>query len=121
MSVDKDIEVLRECAGLCMCENIGPEDALNSVARVVTEVERLGGLWEQTVNERDGAHNEIERLKVDLAAANALLVRAQDGSPKRPREANRDQIQLDYDIGQHMHRCGYVWNAVDRKWVPPAV
>lgn len=124
MSLEQDIDVLRECAGLCMCENVGPEDALNSVARVVTEIEQLRAELERQQKALDVwgvVHEHNVKLKSKIATANELLVRAYDGQSKRPREANSSQVQLDHDVGQHLHRCGYVWNAIDRKWVLLAV
>ncbi len=55
-------------------------------------------------------------LVAQLEAANGLLARAQDGSAKRPREANTDSVQLDYDIGKHLERNGWRWDAINRKW-----
>jgi hypothetical protein len=55
-------------------------------------------------------------LVAQLGAANGLLARAQDGSAKRPREANTDSVQLDYDIGKHLERNGWRWDAINRKW-----
>ena len=60
-------------------------------------------------------------LVAQLDAANGFLARAQDGSPKRPREACSDQVQLDYDIGQHLQRHGWQWDAINRKWRRPAL
>ena len=59
-------------------------------------------------------------LVAQLEAANALLARAQDGRSKRPRVACNDQVQLDYDIGQHLQRQGWQWDAINRQWRKPA-
>jgi hypothetical protein len=60
-----------------------------------------------------------ESADARLTAALGLLARAQDGSPKRPREANAHSVQLDYDIGRLLQREGYVWDANGRKWRAP--
>lgn len=56
----------------------------------------------------------------ELHTATALLARAQDGTVKRPRDANADAIQLDYDIGQCLQRNGWCWDAIRRKWRAPS-
>jgi hypothetical protein len=48
--------------------------------------------------------------------AEELLARAQDGRRMTPREANTHSVQLDYDIGQHLQRSGWAWDAVNRVW-----
>lgn len=58
----------------------------------------------------------LETADARINAANALLARAQDGRAKRPADANRDQVQLDYDIGQHLQRNGWRWDAIHRQW-----
>lgn len=60
-----------------------------------------------------------ESADARLAAALGLLARAQDGSPKRPRDANAHAVQLDYDIGRTLEQEGYVWDAIGRKWRAP--
>jgi hypothetical protein len=58
----------------------------------------------------------MEAADARIEDANRLLARAQDGRAKRPAEANRDQVQLDYDIGQHLQRNGWHWDAINRQW-----
>jgi hypothetical protein len=96
------------------------------------EIERLQRLHETALNERDTAceahetavrfNRNLVRMRQDsetlLTKALDLLARAQDGSPKRPREANSHSIQLDYDIGQLLQRAGFVWDAINRQWRP---
>lgn len=64
----------------------------------------------------DELQRQLDRAERELVAANALLARAQDGRAKTPREANSDQIQLDYDIGRHLQRHGWHWDAINRVW-----
>jgi hypothetical protein len=59
---------------------------------------------------------KLDAAESKLAAAVALLARAQDASPKTPREANHDSVQLDYDIGQFLQREGFTWDAINRVW-----
>jgi hypothetical protein len=68
-----------------------------------------GSAGQEVVSLIDGLRQRAER-------AESLLARAQDGSPKRPREANSHSVQLDYDIGQHLQREGWVWDAINRQW-----
>ncbi len=60
-----------------------------------------------------------ESADARFAAALGLLARAQDGSPKRPRDANAHAVQLDYDIGRLLQQEGYMWDAIGRKWRAP--
>jgi hypothetical protein len=99
-----------------------------------SDIERLQRLHETALNERDTAHEAHEmavrfnrnlvRMRQDsetlLTKALSLLARAQDGSPKRPREANSHSVQLDYEIGQLLQRAGFVWDAIYRQWRAPA-
>jgi multidrug resistance efflux pump len=98
------------------------------------EIERLQRLHETALNERDTAceahetavqfNRNLVRMRQDseslLTKAMNLLARVQDGSPKRPREANSHSIQLDYEIGQLLQRAGFVWDAINRQWRPGA-
>lgn len=97
-----------------------------------TEIERLQRALEAALNERDTAHEAHEVLlgthstllhtlrdtESRLTKSLGLLARAQDGSPKRPRDANSHSVQLDYDIGQLLQREGWVWDAINRQWRP---
>lgn len=87
----------------------------------------VGALLEQLImapwHMRLGLARQIlercEAADARFAIALGLLARAQDGAPKRPRDANAHAVQLDYDIGRLLQQEGYVWDAIGRKWRAP--
>jgi hypothetical protein len=80
----------------------------------------VGALLEQLITAPRPMRVGLARqVLARFTAALELLARAQDGSPKRPRDANAHAVQLDYDIGRLLQREGYVWDAIGRKWRAP--
>jgi hypothetical protein len=110
-------------------------DQLNvKLDEATAEIERLQRLHEVALNERDTAceahetavrfNRNLVRMRQDaetlLTKALDLLARAQDGSPKTPREACSHDVLLDYDIGRLLQRAGWLWDAIYRQWRAPA-
>jgi hypothetical protein len=84
-------------------------DPLNGCETRLGKAERRWQEWEARATTAEATASK----------ALTLLARAQDGSPKRPREANSHSVQLDYDIGQLLQRAGFVWDAIHRQWRAP--
>lgn len=89
------------------------EDAEARVRELTAENERLRAVVEESAQ---NSYAAIHAAEARLATAVGLLARAQDGSPKTPREANSCSVQLDYDISQLLQREGFVWDAINRVW-----